>query len=167
MKDRPNTFEEILTPEFARGVMGRLTRRTGTPVFDEDLIQEALLRGLLAFRRIPDIRYPRAFLTKIIRDLVIDDWRHGRYTRESLSEDQGSILPTVESDIDRQRRFTQLGRALSLLATHDREIIEMYYLHEASIAEIADTFNRSRSAVKMILLRSRRVLRGLLNIQSV
>jgi RNA polymerase sigma factor (sigma-70 family) len=164
MKDRPNTFEDILTPEFAGGVVRRLTRRTGTPLFDDDLIQEALLRGLLAFRRIPDIRYPRAFLTKVIRDTVIDHWRRRRFAGEQLTEDQHNVQPTVEDDIDRRRRLARLGSALSLLATQDREIIEMFYLREASIAEIADEFKRSRSSVKMTLLRSRRALQRLLDI---
>jgi RNA polymerase sigma factor (sigma-70 family) len=166
MKNRP-TFEDVLTPEFAGWLIRKLTCRTGTPLFDDDLAQEALLRGLLAFRRVPDVNHPRAFFAKIVRDTVIDRWRHKHFAEQPLTEDQGKVQPAVEHDIDRRRTLTRLGNALSLLSTHDREIVEMFYFQDASIAQVADEFKRSRSAVKMTLLRSRRTLQRLMNIKSV
>ena len=50
------------------------TQKTGAPLHDDDLEQEASLRAVEAFRR-RDVKHPRAFLMKIIHDTVSDHWR--------------------------------------------------------------------------------------------
>src|SRR5207244_3753245 len=64
-----NTERDMFASRSSFGEIGDVIRR---------LIQEALLRGLIAQRRIEDIRHPSAFFTKVIRDTVIDYCRHKR-----------------------------------------------------------------------------------------
>lgn len=162
MENRPDVIEDVLTPQFARRLVRRMYRQLGTETLvPDDILQEALLRGILAFRRIPDIRFPRALFGKIVRDTVISSWRKRRY-EEPLTDMSGNCRPVMEESIDRSRRFERLGQALTLLAFQDREIVEMFYLNESSIPEIANRFHRSEGAIKMVLLRSRRTLRRLL-----
>src|SRR6266576_3214897 len=75
MNDQAERFEDVLTIEYAGALVRMFTARTGSLVFDEDLIQEVLLRGVIAWRRNQEIQHPRAFFGKIARDTVRDHWR--------------------------------------------------------------------------------------------
>lgn len=163
MDNRPNVIEVVLTPQYARHLIRRISLQTGigSVPLDEDLLQEALLRGVRAFRRIPDIRFPRALFRKIVRDTIVSSLRKKRFD-EPLTEMSCTDQTAIEEHIDRCRRFERLNQALTALAAQDREIIEMFHLKERPIAEIATRFHRSEGAMRMVLLRSRRTLRRLL-----
>src|SRR5262245_43890070 len=80
------------------------TRKTGIPLHDEDLDQDATLKAVEAFRKQFEIRYPRAFLRKIVADAVRDHWRKRRVLEEldSVDESQLSYLPRLEDELDRR-----------------------------------------------------------------
>lgn len=69
----------LLTPENAARFIRRATLKTGSPLYDEDLVQDVLLAGVLAFRRL-EVRAPRAFFAKIVRNAVADHWRRRPYS---------------------------------------------------------------------------------------
>ena len=143
-----------------RGLIRTVTRRTGAPLHDEDLEQDASLKAVEAFRRHCDVRNPRAFLMKIVRDAVHDHWRRRRFTDDisSLDEMRFAELPRFEDDLDRQRLTGFLRHALLQIGAGKRATIELFYSEDRSIAEIARLQNKSASAVKMELMRARRAL---------
>lgn len=143
-----------------RALVHLVTKRTGIPLHDEDLEQEIALRALEAFRRIEQVTHPRALLMKIVYDTVRDHWRRRRSSEdlERVDERLLSHAPTFESDIDRRRQLDLLRRAFDRLPVSKRAILDLFYTHGHSIAEIADLQGRSVSAVKMELSRSRRSL---------
>jgi DNA-directed RNA polymerase specialized sigma24 family protein len=59
------SLEAVLTPESAKAMLRVIGLETGSPVYDEDLAQEALLRGLIAFGRSEYVSNPQAFFAKI------------------------------------------------------------------------------------------------------
>ncbi len=136
------------------------TKRTGTPVHDEDLEQDVALRAVEAFQRLDEITHPRALLTKIVYDSVRDYWRRKRSSGELTNIDERVIFhaPAVEFTLDRDRQLKLLRRALSRLPASKRMLLELFYTDERSIPEIAELQRRSISAVKMDLARSRRLL---------
>jgi RNA polymerase sigma factor (sigma-70 family) len=149
--------ENVLTPEFARTLVRLTALRTGTALFDDDLIQEALLRGLVAFRRTAHVRYPRAFFSKIVRDTVRDHWRR-RGACQSLEMPKPDALAQTlhfEHSLDRARQFSQLHEALNVLSPTERELVKLFYFEEIPIATLSTMLGKSRSALKMSLLRSR------------
>ena len=127
---------------------------------DEDLEQEASLRAIEAFRRNADVRFPRAFLMKIVHDTVIDHWRRRRLHEDidGVDDKRLSEQCTIEEDLDRRRRHDALRQAMAALDAGKRATIDLYYSEDRSIGEIARLQHRSHSAVKMDLLRSRRTL---------
>ena len=136
------------------------TQRTGAPVHDEDLEQEASLRAVEAFQRRTDVRYPRAFLMKIVHDTVSDHWRRRRSLEDLASIDETRLGKpcTFEDDIDRRRQGDVLRAAIATLDSRKRATIELFYTEGRTVGEIARLQNKSQSAVKMDLLRSRRAL---------
>ena len=159
----------IFNPSEIRTLIHVATKRTGTPVHDEDLEQEVALRALEAFRRLNKVTHPRALLMKIVRDTVRDHWRRKRSSEELTGIDEKFIahVPAFESNLDQQRRVELLRRALTQLPAAKRRLLELFYINDQSIPQIAALQDRSISAVKMELARSRqslsRIIHSMLN----
>src|SRR5262249_5031626 len=150
----------IFTPSEIRTLIHVATKRTGTPVHDEDLEQEVALHALEAFRRLSEVTHPRALLGKIVKDTVRDHWRRRRLSEELETIDERFIShePAFESRLDQKRRVELLRRALEELPPPKRTLLDLFYVGDYSIPEIASLQNRSISPVKMELARSRRCL---------
>ena len=143
-----------------RTMLRLVTRHTGTPMRDEDLEQEIALHALSAFRRLGHVSHPRALLMKIVQDKVRDHWRrrHSFDHLDSVDERLITRSPDLELTIDIRRRLDLLDCALTRLPSEKRMLMELFYEHEHSIPEIAKLRNKSVSAVKMELRRSRQAL---------
>jgi RNA polymerase sigma factor (sigma-70 family) len=150
----------FFSPSEIRTLIHLATKRTGTPIHDEDLEQDVALRALEAFRRLHHVTHPRALLMKIVYDSVRDYWRRRKTWEELATVDERYIshMPPLESNLDLKRRIEILGRALDRLPAAKRKLLELFYVRDHSIAEIATLQGRSISAVKMDLTRSRKSL---------
>jgi RNA polymerase sigma factor (sigma-70 family) len=150
----------IFDPAEIRGLIHAETRRTGAPVHDEDLEQDVALHAFEAFNRLSHVRHPRALLMKIVRDAVHDHWRRRRLSEDLDAIDERFVAhrPAFESDLDRGRRIELLHRGLRRLSPSKRALLELFYLRDHSISQIAALQKKSISAVKMELFRSRRSL---------
>src|SRR5215472_1360528 len=142
-----------INPADIRTFIHIVTRKTGTPVHDEDLEQDVALRALEAFHRIDAVKHPKALLMKIVHDTVQDHWRRRRPSDPAGDIDQrfASHVPEFESEFDRRRRIELLRHALAQLPASKRLVIELFYIQDRSISEIAEMQSRSVSAVKMDL----------------
>jgi RNA polymerase sigma factor (sigma-70 family) len=136
------------------------TKRTGTPLRDEDLEQEVALHALNAFRRLGHVSHPRGLLMKIVHDTVRDHWRR-RDSFEDLDSVEERFIartPEFELQIDRRRRLELLAHAVRSLPPSKRTLTELFYVHGHSVSEIAALQGKSISAIKMELQRSRHAL---------
>ena len=149
-----------IDPSDIRTFIHIVTRKTGTPVHDEDLEQDVALRAVDAFHRINAVTHPKALLMKIVHDTVQDHWRRRRRSDPlgDIDERFAAHMPELESEVDRRRRIELLRRAVAQLPASKRMLIELFYIQDLSIPEIAEMQKRSVSAVKMDLARSRRSL---------
>jgi RNA polymerase sigma factor (sigma-70 family) len=150
----------IINPSEIRALIHVATRRTGTPVHDEDLEQDVALHALEAFQRLHEVTHPRGLLMKIVHDSVRDYWRRKRSSEELATIDERFIshAPAFESNLDHKRRLELLRRSLDRLPAAKRRLLELFYVKGQSIPEIAALQGRSISAVKMELARSRQLL---------
>jgi RNA polymerase sigma factor (sigma-70 family) len=149
-----------ITPADIRTLVHIETRKTGMPVHDEDLEQDIAVRALEAVNRLRSITHPKALLRKIVHDTVRDHWRRRRPCEELSEIDERFLahMPELESDVDRRRRVDLLHRAIEQLPVSKRALIELFYIQDLSISQIAGLQQRSVPAVKMDLARSRRSL---------
>jgi RNA polymerase sigma factor (sigma-70 family) len=155
----------LFNPAEIRALIHVATRRTGTPIHDEDLEQDVALHALEAFQRLHRVTHPRGLLMKIVRDSVRDYWRRKRAPEDLSGIDERFIahVPAFESNLDHSRRLELLRRALERLPARKRRLLELFYIDDRSIPEIAAAEGRSVSAVKMELARSRRSLSRIFN----
>ena len=87
-----------IDPRVIRTFVHSETRRTGAPLHDDDLVQDAALRACAALHRQFEIRHPQAFLRKIVADAVRDHWRRRRVVSDldSISAQQSAVAPRIE-----------------------------------------------------------------------
>jgi RNA polymerase sigma factor (sigma-70 family) len=156
--------ESFLDRPYIRAIIRYVTMCTGFPVLDEDLEQDAVLRVLRALRRVAHINHPKAFVEKIVGDTVKDFWRRKRRL-ENANLIRSEILSnqqSFEDRLDRARRYEELHRCLDRLPSKVRRALELYYLQDCPVREVATALAVSHSAVKMTLLRGRQELRRMM-----
>lgn len=146
-----------------QAMLKAILRRTGSAIVDDDLAQEVALRVLEALRRVPEVANPSGFCRKVIEDAVRDHWRSMSRHRERLTLDVSEVeehwlgqMPTIDDDIDRQRRNLLLELAIRSLTPDQQTHVELFYNQGLSLSQIAERQRRTLSSVKMTLLRSRR-----------
>ncbi|MGV0717121.1 sigma-70 family RNA polymerase sigma factor [Mycolicibacterium sp. XJ662] len=112
----------------------RLTR--GDRPFAEDVVQESLLR---LWRKPEILQQPsesvRAWLFTVARNLVIDDRRSARFTRE-LQTDDVPEQPSLDAIGPAVDKWVLADALKSLSAEHRSVIVRAYYLGQ-TVADIA------------------------------
>jgi RNA polymerase sigma-70 factor (ECF subfamily) len=102
----------------------------------------------------------RAYLWLTAKRLLVDRWRR-RARKESLEELESlaSGLPAGPPIEIPDGRTEDLFKSLQQLTFQDRRVLELAYLHDATVGEIASELGISVPAVKMRLSRARERLR--------
>src|SRR5436309_2836796 len=154
-----HSAESVLTPDFAQAIV-RVMAGALTLSLLEDLAQEALLKGIEAFRR-NQVEYPSAFFAKIIRDTICDHWRRERVwlPLESIDPRKHSLVLHIEERLDLNKRIEQLRKALRSLSPRERQLIHLFYGEGFSLTQLSAMLGKSISAVKMTLFRARSKIR--------
>ena len=102
------------------------------------------------------------WLFKVCRNTYFDMLRrrgHLTALSESMaSEEDGDLADRLI----KQEEYAALYRAISLLKENLREVIELYYFGEMSVAEIAGITEESTANVKVMLYRGRMKLKQIL-----
>lgn len=126
----------------------------------EDLIQEALLR-LEEYRQKAEVRDNEEFLTRTVRNLVIDQYRHERiltYAREPVEELAGRLsltdpTPTPDRIVDNWQRLDEIRSVLETVSARTRDIY-FYSMAGYKHREIAKVFRVSEATVERELAKA-------------
>ena len=170
MEDIQHTFTkafELYGDELFRHASMRLSDRDRAL----ELTQECFLRSMQYAKKGGEIRDPRPFLYKTLRNLIIDEYRkRGIVSLEKMAEDAQAVvddlLPpdesnTLERAVERHEGATAL-EALQKLPEPYREAIVLRYIDQLSPGEIADIVGESENAVSVRIHRGLKKLRAIL-----
>jgi RNA polymerase sigma-70 factor (ECF subfamily) len=142
----------------------RYARRvTGSDADADDVAQEAWVRIL---RGLPRLRTPealRSWLFGIVHRVLMGRFRSDYARSAALNE----IHEIGAADTMRERadaaelhaRLDDLERALDRLPVVERDVLALFYLHDLSLAEIADALGVPVGTVKSRLFRARHLLK--------
>jgi len=137
----------------------------------EDLTSEIFSEFWKIYRRGADpashqekIRHGKAFLYRLARHKVADYYRGqeqaARLDKDEEIEDEDSHL---EQKQNFQLNVRRLKQGLSKLKKNYQDLIIMFYINDLSVKEIAQSLEKSESAVKTGLYRAREALKEELN----
>ncbi len=102
----------------------------------------------------------RAYLWRTAKRILIDRWRRrDRKKPLEVLDSLASQLPAGPPLEIPDERTADLLKALQQLSFHDRRVLELAYLHDATVGEIATELGLTVPAVKMRLSRAREHLR--------
>jgi RNA polymerase sigma-70 factor (ECF subfamily) len=142
----------------AAELMRYAVRLTGDYAFAQDVVQEALLRAWKHPRILEQgDSAARAWLFTVTRNLVIDEWRTARSSREISTDNLPERAQADATDglLDAWIVADALG---SLSTEHRAAIVGAYYLGQ-SIAEIARTEQVPEGTIKSRLHYAVRAMR--------
>lgn len=145
-------YKELYTPIF-RYAYRRVKRKEDA----EDITQTVFMKLLSATDAPESISI--AYVYQTARNALIDLWRkEGRgmlYDDELLAKEADTL--TVDEDTGDTRHAIET--LLGTLNGEQREALELRYLRELSIKEIASIMNKKEEAIRQIISRATRKLR--------
>lgn len=148
--------------DFVRGVSPRLLTSawmlSGDPHVAEELVQEALVRVYVHWRR-AKADNPLAYARRVLVNLHTDRWR--KHRREVLTD----VVPEMDPSPGHGRRVdlaTDLVRALQALPRRERECVVLRHYLDLSERDTAATLGVSTGTVKSSTSRGLAALRATL-----
>ncbi len=147
-------FDDLLTSEIYSLAWRYCARLCATREDAEDLLQEALLQAL---RRLDSLREDESFrswLLSIVHRRFIDRLRRLDSRRRTVEGMQQAWHHEAHSPSQ-----NHLWSVLNSLPAQNREVICLFYMEGLSTEEVAEITGLSGSAVRLRLMRGRRVLR--------
>ena len=123
----------------------------------EDLLQTALLRTALRWRRVLD--HPEAYARQVVVNLARDRWRRAK---RRVAEQPLNDLAAPPDPGDHARRVVDqqaVRQALATLPQRQREVVVLRFFADLSVAETAQTMGITEGTVKSQTHRALALLR--------
>jgi RNA polymerase sigma-70 factor (ECF subfamily) len=150
----PTRFLELYDRHVDR-VYAYVSRRTGSRTVAEDVTSAVFEQALRHLPRYEWRGMPfTAWLFRIAANALADHWKR-----------EGRMSPDPPPDVPDEREYQDLERRVSLFQLVDRlpdvqrQVIQMRFVEERSIREVAAALDRSEGAVKQLQLRALENLR--------
>jgi RNA polymerase sigma-70 factor, ECF subfamily len=146
----------------ARGLMGYLSRVSGSRQAAEDLLQEAYYRLLRAGTRFEDENHRRNYLYRIATNLVMDVRRSSKAVLDAGVDVADLAAPAAGANVEER---ADVRRALRRLKPRERALLWLAYAEGSSHREIAEVLGLRKTSIKLLLFRARRKLAAILHPQ--
>ncbi len=158
MSEEPDALLRALHDAYARPLQHYVVRLTGDHALAQDVVQEAMVRAW----KHPEVlaREPgaaRAWLYTVVRNLVIDDRRSARHTRERTT-DRAPDTPQPDGTQALLERWL-VADALEQLTPEHRAVVVGAYYGGRTVAELAREHDIPAGTVKSRLHYGLRALR--------
>lgn len=125
--------------------------RLGEAELAEDLQAEVFLRMFEGLHRYEDRGWPiSAWLYRIARDRTIDVMRRRRNRQQVPLDNWNGSCEGPENSVNAQLEYEELTRTLNDLTDEQRQVIQLRFLSEMSIQEVAQKLGRTEGSVKAL-----------------
>jgi RNA polymerase sigma-70 factor (sigma-E family) len=140
---------------------------TGDPHLAEDLVQEAMIKVQLKWRRVGATDRPEFYVRRILTNLYID-WRRGPWLRRVLlhSDPQdstnvaaGAVATTMPDPAERLAERDRVWNLLALLPRRQRAAVVLRYYEDLADVEIAEVLDCAVGTVRAHISRALGTLR--------
>ena len=129
---------------------------TGTRADAEDLLQTALAKTFVAWRRVREADNPEAYVRRVMLNTRTSSWRRRKVAEQPYADvpDRPGDDAYAQTDL-----HDALWRALGTLGRRQRAVLVLRYYEQLSEAEIADALGISVGTVKSQASRALATLR--------
>ena len=157
---------------FWNDVYGFMLQRTQNENEAEDLTIRCFGKAFEKIMTYNEAYGFKTWLTTIATNLHIDQLRKKSNTNitteasQEVAQKIADSAPSPEDDLIRKQRLETLLNTIKNLKPRYREVIQLKYLQELSIKQMAEKLNSSESTVKVKLMRARKLLAEILATQN-
>ncbi len=158
---------DTLYRQNSRRLFGLAWQLTGSAAESEDAVQETFLRALRALDRYEERGQLRAWLDRILVNVVRERGRRRAFYRDRVAPallveapDEASEGASPERRLMRDERTAAVLAALDGLPLSFREVLVLRHFEERSTAEVAAALDLPQATVRTRLKRARDMLRG-------
>lgn len=141
---------------FAPGLRGFFARRAAAADALDDLVQETMVAAVTAIMRFRGQSQVYTWLCGIARHKLLDYYEASRARPAQLPAD----VPGGDPATDRLLEAELVQATLARLPQEYRRAMELRYLEELPVAEVAKTMNKTVKSVESILVRARKAFAG-------
>jgi RNA polymerase sigma factor (sigma-70 family) len=150
---------EALVRRHRRALVAYSRRLVPSGAGGEDAVQQALLLAWVGLRRSDTVvRNPRAWLHRIVHNVVVSNLRRPSAVVMSLEAEGGTA--TAESDFENRLAAREALTGLAALPDLQRQVMLSTALEGRSHQEIAESYGLSPGAVRGLIYRARATLRA-------
>ncbi|WP_245946667.1 sigma-70 family RNA polymerase sigma factor [Paenibacillus cellulosilyticus] len=123
-----------------------------------DAIQEAILKS---FEKITTLREPAYFKTWLLRILINECNRIHRQHKQLIEIGNATLPSTTESGYE----LVELEQLLASIPDEERHLLQLYYINDISIKDLAEIYRKPENTIKTWLRRARELARHILGEQ--
>jgi RNA polymerase sigma factor (sigma-70 family) len=153
------TYFSILYRKYAGKVYGKCLSILRNEDEAKDAVQDIFVKIMLNLGNFGEKSQFSTWIYSITYNFCIDLIRKRKKEKTLFSDDIERVPDVAEEDVPdefmREMDIKYLKQVLEELSTGDRIILLMKYQDELSIKEIADTIDKTESAVKMKIKRAK------------
>jgi RNA polymerase sigma factor (sigma-70 family) len=153
-------FDDLIRT-WAPSLRRHVLRVSGYDSAADDLVQEIWLGVVKGIARLRDPARLRSWLFGIAHRVLVDRLRTSYSAAIDADVDVDSIAGDART-LDREAVAQEVERGLSRVALLEREVLDLFYLQELSLADVAAALDVPVGTVKSRLFRAREALRVVL-----
>jgi RNA polymerase sigma-70 factor (ECF subfamily) len=136
---------------YAPAIYRYIYYRVGEVELAEDLRSEVFMRMFEDLHRYEDRGWPlSAWLYRIAHDRTIDSVRRRKARPVVPLDDWAGVCEGPECTVDERLHREEVVRLLERLTEEQRQVIQLRFLSDMSIQEVAQRIGRSEGAVKAL-----------------
>jgi RNA polymerase sigma-70 factor, ECF subfamily len=160
-----NTHTKILSwyDDYADELFGFALVKTQSRDEAKECVQETFLRICTYLQKQKEIKNPRAFLYRILKNIIVDGYR--KYTPDSLEEtieaSGEQAHPSAEQSFEKTITAKHILRTLEKIDERYRKPFIMRYVHDLSPKEIAKTLRISENTASVRIHRAKTIAQEL------
>ena len=159
LRTQNTTYFSILYRKYAGKVYGKCLSILRNEDEAKDAVQDIFVKIMLNLGNFGEKSQFSTWIYSITYNFCIDLIRKRKKEKTLFSDDIERVPDVAEEDVPdefmREMDIKYLKQVLEELSTGDRIILLMKYQDELSIKEIADTIDKTESAVKMKIKRAK------------
>lgn len=152
--------------EYAKGIFRFVYFRVSDFELAQDLTADTFVRLWKKLKNNEQVKNPKALLYMIARGLIIDHYRKKKNQKtvaiDLVDEQLLSQVDDTEDELSIRQEMEKVLSSIKKIKKEYQEILLLHYVEDLSITEIADILNKKENAVRVLLHRALKSLKGVL-----
>lgn len=159
LREQNTTYFTLLYRRYAGKVFAKCISMLSDDGMARDATQDIFIKVLLNLGKFTEQSSFSTWVYSITYNYCIDIIRKKKKNILIFSEDMGKVNASVEVDIPDsvilEMETKRLERVMEVMPPGDKAILNMKYIDDLQIKEIAEVLNKTESAIKMQIMRAK------------